>query len=160
MRVKRLQALAVKRSAAGNPARRHPNRDRAWHPRAPIERGRLVDDLIEPRRGKIRILHLDDRAHAFDGRANGRPHHGVLADRRVQHPPGKFLRQLLGRFERAAEGAHVLSVNEDTRIVRQRFGLRLPNRLQVGDAHAGPEGSGVSNNSLKWREASAHQFSL
>ncbi len=51
--------------------------------------------------------------------------------------PGNLLRQGLGRLERAAEAAHILPVNKHAGIVRQRPRLRLPNGLQVSDAHLG-----------------------
>ena len=160
MRVERLHALAVKRPRPGRAARRQPNGDRAGHLRAPIERGRLVDDLIEARRGEIGELHLNDRPHPADGRPDGRAHNGILADRRVQHAAGKLLGQILGRLECAAESAHILSVNEDPRVLGQCSGLRFPNGFKVGDAHACVDRAGCSNTSLRCPEAKAHQFSL
>ena len=68
-------------------------------------------------------------------RADGRPDHRVLADRRIQHAAGKFPGQILGRLERAAKRPHILSVNKHARIIRQRPGLRRANGFQVGDAH-------------------------
>ena len=38
--------------------------------------------------------------------------------------------------------------------------LDVVNYRAMGAIHGPAEGSGVSNRSLKWREASAHQFSL
>ncbi len=61
--------------------------------------------------------------------------HRILADRRIDHAPGKFLGQILGGLERAAERAHVLAVNEHPRIVGQRSRLRFANGFEVGDAH-------------------------
>ena len=37
---------------------------------------------------------------------------GILADRRVEHPAGKFLGEILGGLEGAAESADVLPVNK------------------------------------------------
>ncbi len=74
--------------------------------------------------------------------------------------PGNSLGQILGRLECAAESAHILSVNEDPRILGQCSGLRFPNGFQVGDAHACVDRAGCSNTSLKCPEAKAHQFSL
>ena len=71
----------------------------------------------------------------FDRGADGQAHHGIFADRRVDHAPGKFLRQVLGGLERAAERAHVLAVDEHARVVRQRARLGFADGFQVGDAH-------------------------
>ena len=82
-------------------------------------RGGLVDDLIETHGGKIRELHFDDRPQPFDRGADGQSHDGILANRRVEHAAGKFLRQILRGLERAAERGDVLPVNKHTRIVAQ-----------------------------------------
>ena len=160
MRVEALQVLTVKRPGAGSAAGRQPNGDRARHLRAPKKRRRLIDDLIQPRRGKIRVLHFDDGPHPFDGRADGRPHHRVLADGRVQHAAGKVPGQILGRLEGAAESADILSVNKNTRIVSQGFGLSGADGFQVGNAHGCGAGARSLKTSDKCREESAHQFSL
>ena len=160
MRVNRLHALTVKRAAPGSSARGQSHGDRAGNIRSPIERGGVIEDLIQARRRKIGKLHFDNRTQPFDGRADGRADHGVLADRGVEHAAGKFHRQIFGRLECAAESPNVLAVDKNTRIVRQRPGLGFANGFEVGDAHGLAAESGVSNRSLKWREASAHQFSL
>ena len=95
------------------------------HLRAPEQRRGLVDDLVETGGGKIGELHLDDRPHALDGRADGQADHRILADGRVNHPPGKFLRQIFRGLERAAERADILPVNEHARIVAQAPGPAL-----------------------------------
>ena len=66
-------------------------------------RAGIVEDLVERDAGEIGELHFDNRPHALHRRADGRAHHRVLADRRVQDAPGKFFRQTFRRFERAAE---------------------------------------------------------
>ena len=80
----------------------------------------MVDNLVEPGRRKVRELHFNDRPHAFDGRADGRADHCIFTDRRVDHSAGKLLREIFGRFERAAKRADVLPVNEDARIFCER----------------------------------------
>ena len=50
---------------------------------------------LKPTRREIGELHLDDRPHALDRRADGRADDGVLADRRIEHAAGKFLREVL-----------------------------------------------------------------
>ena len=60
--------------------------------RAPIIRGGLVEDLVQPGRRKIGELHFDDRPHSLDGRANGGADDGVLADRRVKLHIGRGIR--------------------------------------------------------------------
>ena len=70
--------------------------------------------------------------------------------------PGNSFGQIFRGLERAAERAHVLPVNKNARIIRQRLGLRLANGFQIGDAHdfwfvAFDQDA---------REASARQFSL
>src|SRR5437588_8542472 len=113
--------------------------------------GRLVDDLVETDGGEIGELHLDDRPHSLDGSANREAHHCILADWRINDPPGELLRQVPGGFERTAERAHVLSVNEHARVLRQRARLSFPDGIEVSNAHSAP--------SLKCAEARAHQFS-
>src|SRR5664279_3943712 len=157
MRVNRLDALAVKGTAAGGAARRQADRDGAGHSGAPMQRGRLVDDLVEAWGGKVRKLHFDNRPHSLDGGAYRQAQHGVFAHGRVDYPPGKSLRQGLGSLECAAKGPYILPVNKHAGIVRQRARLRLPNRLQVRNAHLG---SLWSCPSLKCFEARAHQSSL
>ena len=98
-----------------------------------MQRRRLIDDLVEADGGKIRELHLDDGAHPFDGCAHGRADHGVFADRRIDHPPREFTRQVLRGLERAAEFAHILSVDIDARIRGQGTRLRFANGFEVGD---------------------------
>ena len=104
--------------------------------RAPKKRRRVIDDLVEAHRGEIGELHFDDGPHAFDGRADGRTNDGILADRRIDDATGKFFRQIFGGFERAAEIAHILPVDINPRIVRQRLGLRFTDGFEIGDAHS------------------------
>ena len=135
MRVNSFQALAVKRPAPGGPARWHADGDGTRHFRPPKKRRRLIDNLRQTRRRKIGELHFDDGAHSLDGRPNRRADNGILADRSIQHPPRKFRRQILGRLERAAKRAHVLSVNKNTRILGQCPGLRGADGFKISDAH-------------------------
>jgi hypothetical protein len=104
--------------------------------RAPVLRARVVQDLVERDAGEIGELHLHDRPHAFHGRADRGPDHGVFADRSVQNAPGKLFRQTFRGLERTAElTGDVLAVNEDTRIFAKKMSLRLADRFEVGNAH-------------------------
>src|SRR5205807_3621780 len=101
----------------------------------PIKCRCLIDDLIEADRGKIRELHFNNRAHPVNGRADGQSDYRILADRRINDPAGKLLRQIFRRFERAAECANVLPVDEHARVFGQCPRLRLANGFQVRNAH-------------------------
>ena len=136
MRVDSFHALAMEWPAARSAAGGQTDGDRAGHPGPPVQRGRLIDDLVEGDRRKIRELHFDDRPHAFDGRADRQADHGIFANWRVEDPAGKLLRQILGRLERAAKAADILTVNKHTRIFRQGAGLGFTNGVQVSNAHA------------------------
>jgi hypothetical protein len=105
--------LAVEGAAAGRAAGGHANRDGAGRVRAPVERGRLIDDLIEADRGEVGELHLNDRTRTLDGGADGHADHGILADRGVKHAAGELFAEILGGLEGSAEGADVLPVKED-----------------------------------------------
>ncbi len=139
MRVNRLQTLAVKRPAAGCAAEGQPHGDWARHFRAPKKRRGLVDNLVETNGGEIRELHFDDRPHAFNRRADGQTDHRVLADGRINHATGKFLRQIFRGLERAAESADILPVNEHARVIAQCMSLRFADGFEIGDAHRGVE---------------------
>ena len=118
MGVDGLHALRVEGAAAGRAAAGQADHERAGDLRAPEVRRRLVDDLAEADAGEIGELHLDDRAHPLDGRADAEPHRRILADRRIHHAAGVGLCEPLRRLERSAERADILPVNEDARIVR------------------------------------------
>ena len=97
----------------------------------------IIQDLVERDAGKIGELHLDDRPHPFERRTDRRADHRVLADRRIQNAPGKFLRKAFRRFESAAEfSGDVLSINEDPLVLLEKVSLRLANGFEVGNAHA------------------------
>src|SRR5439155_3922908 len=66
MRIDGLHALTMEWAASGSASARQPNRDRTRHLGPPVERGGLIDDLIESDCGKIRKLHLDNWAHSLD----------------------------------------------------------------------------------------------
>src|SRR5207249_3822087 len=70
-----------------------------------------------------------------NGRPDGQSDYRVLADRRINDPAGKFLRQVFRRFERAAECTDVLPVDEHARVFGQCPRLRLANGFQVRNAH-------------------------
>ena len=135
MRVNRLDGLAVKGPAALGAAERQAHRDGARDIRAPKERRRLVDDLVETDHGEIRKLHLNDRPHAFNRRAHRQTDHRVLADGRINHATRIFLGQIFRGLERAAERAHVLPVDEHARIVAQGVRLGFTDRFEIGNAH-------------------------
>src|SRR5271156_3100825 len=115
MRIECLHALRVKRPRAGGAAARKTDGDGTGNLRAPVERGRLIDNLVEADRREIRELHLNDRAHALNGRPNGRTNDRVFAERRIEHPARIFLRQTFGGLESAAELADILPVDVDAR---------------------------------------------
>jgi hypothetical protein len=79
----------------------------------------LVDDLVEADGGKIGELHLDDRPHSFDGRADGGPTIASSLMGESSTRPGKFLGQIFRGLERAAERADILPVNKHARVVAQ-----------------------------------------
>src|SRR5207244_12554474 len=94
-------------------------------------------NLIERNTGEIGKLHFDNRPHSLHRGANRGADDRVLADRRVQYPPRKFLRQTFRGFKCTAErAADVLPVNENALVVAQQFCLRLPDRFEIGDAHS------------------------
>src|SRR6266699_1886560 len=110
-------------------------------------------DLVECNAGKIRKLHFYNRPHSLNRGANRGAQDRVFANRRVQHAPGKFLRQTLGCFKCATEvPPDVLAVDENALIVAQQFCLRFPDRFQISDAH--------SKESLRSGIDNAHQSSL
>src|SRR5881296_2228980 len=69
-----------------------------------------------------RVIDSPISEDAMVGAAIGADHR-VFADGRVDDAAGVFLGEVLGRFERAAEAAHVLAVDEHARIFRKRAGL-------------------------------------
>ena len=87
-------------------------------------------------------MHFDDRAHAFDGGANGETDHRVFRDRAVEDPVGKHFGEALGGFEGTAEGGDVLAVEEHARIFPQEGFLRFADGIDVGHTH-GKTGWGV-----------------
>src|SRR5439155_17357151 len=70
-----------------------------------------------------------------NGRADGQSAYRFLADRLINDTPGKLLRPIFRRFERAAECANVLPVDEPARVFGQCPRLRLANGFQVRNAH-------------------------
>src|SRR5207244_3008176 len=80
-------------------------------------------------------LHFNNRPHPVHGRSDRQADHGILADRRIDDPAGELLGQIFRRLERAAEGPHVLTVNEHSRVFGQRPRLRFANGFQVSDTH-------------------------
>src|SRR5262245_58120778 len=64
MRIDRLHTLAMKRTAAGRTTRRQAYGNRTRHPRPPMERRSLVDNLVESDCRKIRELHFNDWPHS------------------------------------------------------------------------------------------------
>ena len=136
MRVDGLHRLAVKRTAARRATGGHADGDWAWHIRAPVECGGLIDDLIEADGGKVGELHFDDRPCAFHGGTDGHTDHGVLADGRIEDTTGEFFAEVLGGFEGTAESGDVLTIEEHRWIVAECLVLRLTNGFEVGDAHA------------------------
>ena len=118
----------------------------------PIVRSRIIQDLVQRDAREIGELHLDDWPHSMNGRANGRPDHGVLADWRIQNTAGEFCGQPLGRFEGASKSpADILSINKNPLVLAQEFGLRFADGLEVGDTHSG--------RSTSSRMETAHQSS-
>src|SRR5437764_7231813 len=96
----------------------------------------IIQDLVERDTREIGELHLDDWPHPFEGRADGRANHRVLADRRVQNAPWKSFRQSFRRLKRATEfSGNVLAVDENALIFLEKVGLRLANGFEVGNAH-------------------------
>src|SRR5260370_10412016 len=80
------------------------------------------------------------------------PNYRVFADRRVQHAPGKFFSETFRCFKGAAKcSADILPVNKNGFVVAKQFRLRLPDRLQIRDAH--------SRESTRSRVEIAHQSS-
>ena len=136
MRVNRLDALAVKRSAARRAAEGEADDEGTRHLGAPEQRRGLIHDLVEAHRGEVGELHLDDWPHPFDRGTDGRTDDGVFADRCVDHAPRIFLREILGRLERASELPDILAVDIDARIFGKRAGLGFANGFEIGDAHA------------------------
>src|SRR3954465_16082643 len=152
MGVEPFHALAVERAAALCPARRQAQRGRYGNIGPVKMRAGVVQNLVERDAGKIGELHLDDRPHSLERRADGRADHRVLADGRVQNPPGKFLSQAFGRFESAAEfSGNVLPVKEDAVILLEKVSLGFANGFEVGDAH--------TNWSIRERVDKPHQSS-
>ena len=98
--------------------------------------GEVVDDLVEADGGKIGELHFDNGAGAFDRRAHRQPDDGVLAERCVHDASGKFGGQVFRRLEGPAKSPDVLPVDEDARVIGQRFLLRSADGFEVGDAHS------------------------
>src|SRR4029450_9789887 len=126
----------MERAAPFGAATRQPNRDRDRYIGAPVMRSGIVEDLVERDAGEIGKLHFHNRPHALERSADGRAHHGVLADRRIQDASGKFFGQSFGRLECAAEGStHVLSVDEDAFVIAQESRLRFTDSLEISDAH-------------------------
>src|ERR1051325_7065200 len=113
-----------------------------------MQRGGLIDDLIETNGGEIRKLHLDDWPHAFDGGADRQPDHRIFADGRINDPAGKLLGETLGRFKGAAERADILAVDEDAGVVGQGAGLGFADGFEVGDAQNG--GGLLKQGWVKW----------
>src|ERR1700679_135433 len=101
----------MERATAGRASAGQANGDGAGDVGAPVERGGLIDDLIEADRREIGKLHLDDGAKALDRRANGASDDRVFAQGRIQDPPRKLLRQVLRGLEGAAELPDVLAIN-------------------------------------------------
>jgi hypothetical protein len=102
-----------------------------------MERGSLVNDLVEAARGKVSELHFHDRPHPLHRGSDGKPHHGIFTDRRVENTPGEFLGEVLGGLEGATEGADILTINENTGIAGQGMLLRQTDCLKIRDtAHA------------------------
>ena len=134
--INRLHALAVKGAGAERAAAGQSNDYGAGNVGAVVEGGGLIDDLVEPDGREVGELHFDDRARAFDGGTDGQADNGVLAQRRVHDTTGKFGGQILRCFERAAECANVLPVDENARVIGQRFFLRGADGFEVGDAHS------------------------
>ena len=82
----RLRVLAVVGRAVDVAARGAADHERHLLPPAVVVGRGEVDDLVEGAGDEVDELHLDDRQHAHHGRADGRAHHGRLADRRVDDP--------------------------------------------------------------------------
>src|SRR5438132_8595826 len=99
-------------------------------------RAGVVENLIQGDAGKIGELHFHNWAHTFERSADGRADHGIFANRRVEDATRKFFRESFGGLERATKAsANVLSVNENTFVIAQKFRLRFANGFEIRDAH-------------------------
>src|SRR5258707_13469098 len=107
MSIQSFHALAVERPASRGAATRQADGYRTSNVGAPMQRGGLVYNLVQPSRRKIGELHFNNRAHALDGCAYSQPNHRILTDGRINHPAGEFLSQILGGLECAAKLADV-----------------------------------------------------
>src|ERR1039457_2310220 len=100
------------------------------------QRCRIVDDLIEGARDKIRELHFDHRTHPEHCGANSRADDQRLRDRRVDHALlAERVEQPFGGLERAAQIRHVLAHDEDIFVAAHLLGQRAINRLEASDFH-------------------------
>ena len=84
---------------------------------------------------KSAYCHLNDRPPPFNRRPNTQPDNRIFADGCVHDAPGKFDREVLGGFERAAKRADVLPVKKDPGIFGQSPRLRLADCFQIRDTH-------------------------
>ena len=126
----------MKRAAPFGATTRQPDRDRDRNVGAPVMRSGVVENLVEGNAREIGKLHFHNRPHALERGPDGRAHHGVLADRRIQDASGEFFGQPFRRLECAAEGStHVLSVDEDAFVIAQEFRLRFADGFEISDAH-------------------------
>ena len=105
---------------------------------APVQLGGVVDQRVEAARQEVGELHLDDRAHPVDRRADRAADDRRLGERRVH---AAQVAEGLGQAARDAEGAavpaaHVLAEHEDALVGRHRLAERLAHRLVVGHACA------------------------
>ena len=119
-----LHALTVERTASRCSSARKPHDDGAGCAGAVVERGGLVNDLVETASGEVSKLHLNDGSHPLDRCPDGESHHGILADRSIQNPARKFLSQILCGLECTAEHTDVLPINEDPWVLLQSPLLR------------------------------------
>ena len=128
-----LGVLRVERAAREAAARREPHDDRDRHALAVVELGRDVHELVEAAGDEVGELHLADRPHALDRRADGGADDQVLGQRRVEHALGaELLVEAGGHLEGAAEDADVLAQAEHALVAAHLLAQPVGDRLEVG----------------------------
>ena len=88
--------------------------------------GRVVDDLVERDQREVDGHHLDDRAQAEHGRADGGADDDLLCDRSVDHTVGaELVEQAVGHPIGATELPDVLADEKDILVALHLLGKRL-----------------------------------
>src|ERR1019366_9292848 len=120
-------------------AARQAHDDRPRESQAPMQLAGDVDQLIESAGDEVGELHLADRTHADDRRADGAADDRLLGDRGVEHAvDAELLLQARRDLERPAECADVLAEQQNAVVFAQRDAQGVRDRIEVAQLHQAP----------------------